>query len=111
METFILVLHLVITIAMVILIILQPGEGASYGDSDANPLNTTFSRKSIKNAMNRTIFILGMLFIGISLLSSYVSQNYSSDKNLKNVLGSGVDSQVIQATPVEEQQPLLPNVK
>ena len=70
---------------MVILIILQPSEGASLGSGDGNPMNNTFSRKTIKTAMNRTIFILGMLFIAISLFSSYITKN-DNNTQLKQII-------------------------
>ena len=83
METILLVIHLLITFALVGIILIQRSEGGGLGiggSGSGGGLGGLFTQRGTANALTRTTAILATLFICTSLLLAFVASR-SSDRN------------------------------
>ncbi|TQV74677.1 preprotein translocase subunit SecG [Aliikangiella marina] len=72
MESIILVVYLIVSIALIGIILLQQGKGAEMGASfGAGGANTVFGAAGSGNVLTKTTTILAILFFAIALSISY----------------------------------------
>ncbi len=79
METFIVVVHVIVAIAIVGLVLLQQGKGADAGAAfGAGASNTVFGSAGTGNFLTRSTTVAATVFFGTSLiLAIYAKQNTS----------------------------------
>ena len=97
MESIILVIYLIVSIALIGIILLQQGKGAEMGASfGAGGSNTVFGAAGSGNALTKSTTILAILFFAIALSISYFS----------SAPASTVDSVLDEISePAESSQP------
>lgn len=76
-------IHLVITLAMIGVILLQRSEGGGLG-MGSSPSNSMFSARGTANLLTRATAVLFCLFVGNSLLMGIISKRHTNVSVLKN---------------------------
>lgn len=70
-------IHLVITLAMIGIILLQRSEGGGLG-MGSSPSNSMFSARGTANLLTRITAVLFCLFVGNSLLMGVISKRHTN---------------------------------
>ncbi len=74
MFTVLLVLHLLITLALIIVVLLQRSEGGGLGIGGSGGLGAFMGGRGTANLLTRTTAVLGTLFFALSLALALINQ-------------------------------------
>jgi preprotein translocase subunit SecG len=77
MITFLLVLHLLITLALIGVVLLQRSEGGGLGIGTSQGMGAFMSGRGTANLLTRTTAILGTAFFVVALLLAILSRGAS----------------------------------
>ncbi|MGL5783906.1 MAG: preprotein translocase subunit SecG [Alphaproteobacteria bacterium] len=88
MQTFFLVLHLMVAVTMIGIILLQRSEGGGMGFGSST-LGGAMTSRGTANFLTRLTAILAAIFMGISLLLSILASQQVQQKILAPVIQSG----------------------
>jgi preprotein translocase subunit SecG len=83
METFLLIVHVLIAFVLIGLILLQQGKGADVGAAFGSGASSTiFGARGSASFLTRTTAILAVLFFSNSFFLAYLSANTAQQKSL-----------------------------
>ena len=101
LQVFVLVAHVVISIAIVALVLLQRGKGAEAGAAfGAGASGTVFGAKGSANFLSRTTAVLATLFFVSSLTLAYLGGQQPETRSLLDELApTGVQEPGMQPLP------------
>ena len=96
MENLLIFFYIVISIALILLVLLQQGKGSDIGSAfGGGSSNAMFGSSSPSNPLTKVTAIVSAIFLILSLSITYISRN-SADKDQEN------------STPVTEETGILP---
>ena len=107
LQVFVLVAHVVISIAIVALVLLQRGKGAEAGAAfGAGASGTVFGAKGSANFLSRTTAVLATLFFVSSLTLAYLGGQQPETRSLLDELAptgvQGPGMEPLPEAPTEE---------
>ena len=104
MQTILIVFHLLLSLAIVGLVLIQHGKGADAGAAFGSGASATvFGARGSANFLSRATGVLAALFFVTSLVLAYFSMQQQEQRGLMEQAG------VVSPT-VETQQPVVPEV-
>ena len=96
MENLLIFFYIVISIALILLVLLQQGKGSDLGSAfGGGSSNAMFGSSGPSNPLTKVTAIVSAIFLILSLSITYISRN-SADKDQEN------------STPVTEETGILP---
>ncbi len=103
MFTVVLVLHLLITIALIIVVLLQRSEGGGLGIGTSGGLGAFMGGRGTANLLTRTTAVLGTLFFALSLGLALINQ---SSRQAPSLLDSPAPAAPVAPAPAPA--PIVP---
>ena len=85
MQIVIVTLHIVVSVALIVIVLLQKGRGADIGALFGGSSQTLFGSTGGSTFFNRLTTSVAIIFMLTSLTLAYRSQRYGSDSIMKNV--------------------------
>jgi preprotein translocase subunit SecG len=83
MTTILLVIHLLVTIALIVVVLLQRSEGGGLGiGSSSGGMGSFMSGRGTANLLTRTTAILGAIFFALSLALALLNQGTRQPRSL-----------------------------
>jgi preprotein translocase subunit SecG len=82
MITFLLVLHLLITLALIGVVLLQRSEGGGLGIGTSQGMGAFMSGRGTANLLTRTTAVLGTAFFVVALLLAILSRGASQPRSI-----------------------------
>jgi len=83
MTTVLLVIHLLVTIALIVVVLLQRSEGGGLGiGSGGGGMGNFMSGRGTANLLTRTTAILGTIFFALSLALALLNQGQRAPRSL-----------------------------
>jgi len=84
METFLITIHFLVTIVLMVVILLQSSKGGGlagvFGGGGA--MGTVFGGRGAASFLSKLTTVLAALFLGLSLLISYIDKGRAIDQNI-----------------------------
>lgn len=84
MQTFLIILHFIVTILLMIVILLQSSKGGGlagvFGGGGA--MGTVFGGRGAASFLSKVTTVLAAIFLGLALLISYIDKGRSVDSEL-----------------------------
>ena len=110
MITVILVIHLIITIALVGVILLQRSEGGALGIGGSSSGGSLFTARGAANALTRSTAILATAFFITSILLTMLSVRAEKPGSVFDQVNGAAPAQTAPAAPVQPKAPAAPQV-
>ncbi len=111
MQTVLIVVQLIVSVALVIVVLLQRSEGGALGmGGSGSGLGGFFSPRGAADTLTRTTAILGVMFFVTSLALTVVSLHGRPQSFLDQNPGAPVSSAPAQKAPSKPNTPALPAV-
>jgi len=82
MTTVLLVIHLLVTIALIGVVLLQRSEGGGLGIGSGGGMGNFMSGRGTANLLTRTTAILGTIFFALSLALALLNQGQRAPRSL-----------------------------
>ena len=82
MTTVLLVIHLLVTIALIVVVLLQRSEGGGLGIGSGGGMGNFMSGRGTANLLTRTTAILGTIFFALSLALALLNQGQRAPRSL-----------------------------
>jgi len=111
MQTVLLAIHVLITISLVGLILIQRGKGADIGAAfGSGASNTVFGSQGSASFLTRTTAILATLFFITSLSLAYFATQHVERKSVTEITMPETESSSMeQVAPIVIEQPAMPS--
>ncbi len=103
MSTFLLILHLFVTLSLIGVILLQRSEGGGLGVGSSQGMGGFMSGRGTANLLTRTTAVLGTLFFILSISLALVNRGSVQQRSI-------LDSPPSTAAPAAPALPALPAV-
>ena len=103
MATFLLILHLLVTLSLIGVILLQRSEGGGLGVGSSQGMGGFMSGRGTANLLTRTTAILGALFFVLSISLALVNRGSVQQRSI-------LDSPPPASAPAPPALPALPAV-
>lgn len=103
MATFLLILHLLVTLSLIGVILLQRSEGGGLGVGSSQGMGGFMSGRGTANLLTRTTAILGTLFFVLSISLALVNRGSVQQRSI-------LDAPPAAAAPTAPALPSLPAV-
>lgn len=104
MQTIILTVHLIVTVALIALVLIQRGKGADMGAAfGGGASNTVFGSQGSASFLTRATAVLATIFFATSLSLAYFSGQGSDHRSVTEVV-----TPIEQMHGVESDVPLMP---
>jgi len=103
MATFLLILHLFVTLSLIGVVLLQRSEGGGLGVGSSQGMGGFMSGRGTANLLTRTTAILGTLFFVLSIALALVNRGSVQQRSI-------LDSPPPAAAPAAPALPALPAV-
>ncbi len=97
MITFLLILHLIVTLALIGTVLIQRSEGGGLGIGTTQGMGSFMSGRGTANLLTRTTAILAAIFMGLSLTLAVLNKGTS-----------GVGRDILGAPPPPAAKPAAP---
>jgi preprotein translocase subunit SecG len=108
MTTVLLVIHLLVTIALIIVVLLQRSEGGGLGiGSSSGGMGSFMSGRGTANLLTRATAILGTIFFALSLALALLNQGTRQPRSLLDSPPAST-APVVPATPAAPAAPAVP---
>ena len=115
MTTFLLILHVLVSIFLICIVLLQSGKGAEMGAAFGGSSQTLFGSRGAATFLNKLTTIAAVLFMVTSLLLTMATTKGSSViQNVPAEQGKALPQQLPQQPiqqPASQQQPAPPAAK
>jgi len=110
LQTILLVVHILIAMALIAVILLQQGRGATAGAAfGSGASGTVFGARGSASFLSRTTSILATIFFGNCLLLAYLATQQSTPVSIGQQIEQAVNSSAPAAPPVPSAvAPALP---
>jgi len=85
METFLIIVHFIITILLMVVILLQSSKGgglAGVFGGGGGGMGAVFGGRGAASFLSKATTVLAIVFLGLSLLISYIDKGKTIDKNI-----------------------------
>lgn len=82
MSTVLLIVHLLVTLALIVAVLLQRSEGGGLGIGTSAGLGSFMTGRGTANLLTRTTAILGTLFFALSLALALLNQGARQPRSL-----------------------------
>ncbi len=100
------VVHVLVTLGLIVLILLQQGKGADAGASfGGGASQTVFGSAGSANFLTRTTAILAVLFFATSMTLAWMARHQSGSDSVLPALPQSEVSQPVEQTPAVPAQP------
>ena len=103
MITFLLVVHLLITLALIAVVLVQRSEGGGLGIGSSQGMGSFMSGRGTANLLTRTTAILGTAFFVVALLLAILTRGTSQQGSILDVPAAGAP-----AAPAVPAVPAVP---
>ena len=103
MATFLLILHLLVTLSLIGVILLQRSEGGGLGVGSSQGMGGFMSGRGTANLLTRTTAILGTLFFVLSIALALINRGSVQQRSI-------LDSPPPASAPAAPALPSLPAV-
>ncbi len=105
MTTFLVVLHVIVSIFLIAVVLLQRGKGAEIGAVfGGGASSTVFGSRGAGNFLTKLTTASAVIFMGTSLSLSYIWTSQSADRLFED------DPAALEAVEPDEQTPLFEEV-
>ena len=105
MDAVLLIIHLVISVALIALVLLQQGKGADMGAAfGAGASQTVFGASGAGNFLSRTTAVLAAAFFISSLALAYLAMQGNESESVVDRIGAPVE----MATDANSDLPMIP---
>lgn len=101
MVTFLLVLHLIITLALIGVVLVQRSEGGALGIGGGSVGGGFMSARGAANFLTRTTAVLAALFMANSLLLAVLSGTQTAGQRPNSIMQTPTPAQTAPAAPVQ----------
>ena len=109
MDTILIIVHLVVTISLIAIVLLQQGKGADMGAAfGSGASQTVFGASGSGSFLTRTTAILATVFFISSLSLAYFSGKANTSKSVVDSSGSAVTTTVVPDAPAVGDSPVVP---
>lgn len=99
LQTILLVVHILLALALIAIILLQQGRGATAGAAfGSGASGTVFGARGSATFLSRTTSILAVLFFGNCLLLAWLATGHSAPKSI----AEQIEQQAVTADAVEK---------
>jgi len=85
MQVVLVILHVLVSVALVVIVLLQKGRGADIGALFGGSSQTLFGSTGGSTFFNKLTTVVAVIFMLTSLTLAYRSQRYGSDSVMKGV--------------------------
>jgi preprotein translocase subunit SecG len=99
MITFLLVVHLLITLALIGVVLLQRSEGGGLGIGSSQGMGSFMSGRGTANLLTRTTAILGTAFFVVALLLAILTRGASQQGSILDLPAVGAPAPSAPAVP------------
>lgn len=84
METFLIVIHFMVTILLMVVILLQSSKGGGLAGvfGGGGGMGTVFGGRGAASFLSKATTILATIFLGLALLISYIDKGQGVDQNI-----------------------------
>ncbi len=103
MATFLLILHLIVTVSLIGVVLLQRSEGGGLGVGSSQGMGGFMSGRGTANLLTRTTAILGTLFFVLSITLALINRGSVQQRSI-------LDAPPPAAAPTAPVLPSLPAV-
>ncbi|HOW56690.1 MAG TPA: preprotein translocase subunit SecG [Smithellaceae bacterium] len=112
MHTLVTILHVVISIALILVVLLQAGKGASMGAAFGGSSQTVFGSSGAGTFLGKMTAAIAIIFMLTSLTLTYTSSRRPSSSLMEKVKAPAAAEQTIpaEAKPAQSEaaKPLVP---
>jgi len=106
MQTIVVVFHLVLSVALVVLVLIQRGKGADVGAAfGSGASQTVFGSQGSGSFLTRTTAILATLFFASSLTLAYFTTQGTNQKSVTETLAEE-PAAIVQHQEMQEDVPM-----
>lgn len=102
MATFLIIIHIVVCVALIMIVLLQTGKGASMGAAFGGSSQTIFGSSGATTFLTKLTTVVAVVFMVTSLFLAFIHGPGSNS----SVVGKSVEAQSQPAAPA--QAPLAP---
>ncbi len=106
MTTVILVIHLLITVFLIGVILLQRSEGGALGIGGGGAMGGLMNARGSANFLTRVTSILALGFMVTSLILAYLATSHSGRSSIVDQIQSAPKESPAAPSPVEPSAPL-----
>ncbi len=110
MEHVILVIHLILTVALIGLILLQRSEGGGLGLGTGGGLGNFATAQTTANALTKATTIVAVCFFATSLILAILASHSGGKKSILDSVPAAESSAAPAATPTAPVEPSKPAV-
>lgn len=89
MITVLLILHLLITLALIAVVLLQRSEGGGLGIGSSQGMGSFMSGRGTANLLTRTTAVLGTAFFAVALTLAILTRGASQQESILDVPAAG----------------------
>jgi len=89
MSTLLLVIHLIVTLALIGVVLLQRSEGGGLGVGSSQGMGSFMTGRGTANLLTRTTAILGTIFFALSLTLAIINRGATPSGSLLDQAPSG----------------------
>ena len=107
MITFITIVHVIVSLLLIIIVLLQHGKGADMGATFGGSSQTVFGTGGAATFLSKVTIAVVVMFMVTSISLAFLSSRRSSESLLKDdrPTGAGIMSEEATEPPVEESKP------
>ncbi len=105
MSTLLLVIHLIVTLALIGVVLLQRSEGGGLGIGSSQGMGSFMTGRGTANLLTRTTAILGAAFFVLSLSLAILNRGSTQQRSILDAPAGGAP-----AAPAPSPGSLLPSV-
>jgi preprotein translocase subunit SecG len=98
MQTLIILIHVIVSIALIMIVLLQTGKGADMGAAFGGATQTLFGGAGPAPLLGKITTVAAVIFMITSLYLAYVSANPSAGSVVRNVRTTEIP---VQGTPTQ----------
>ncbi|RUM35925.1 MAG: preprotein translocase subunit SecG [Desulfobulbus sp.] len=109
MTTLLLILHVLVSLFLIIIVLLQHGKGADVGATFGGSSQSLMGTEGAVPLMNKITTLAAIVFMGTSITLAYMSAHDSTGTVMKDVQVKQVEVPAVDTTPVTIPLPAADN--
>lgn len=107
MQTFLIMIHFIVTIILMIAILLQSSKGGGLaGTFGGGSMGAVFGGRGAASFLSKLTTVLASIFLGLALLISYIDKGKAVDRNIvaeeRDRLRASSPAAVLPTVPTDE---------
>jgi len=100
MTTLLIILHVLVSLFLIGIVLLQHGKGADIGATFGGSSQSLMGTEGAVPLMNKITTLAAIVFMGTSITLAYMSAHQSTGTVMKNVQVKQVEAPAVDKTPV-----------